>query len=70
MFRPKYLAYAIGAWGSCAVCGPIIGPLLGGFTYQAKGWTWPIWVLVWLSGLCLVVTFFFFPETNGKSVSV
>jgi DHA1 family multidrug resistance protein-like MFS transporter len=43
MFAPKHLAYALGVWGCGAVSGPVFGPLLGGFTYQAKGWTWPLW---------------------------
>ncbi|WVQ97280.1 hypothetical protein IAU59_004391 [Kwoniella sp. CBS 9459] len=68
MFRPKHLAYAIGVWGCGAVCGPVIGPLLGGFTYQAKGWTWPLWTLTWLSGACLVFIVIFFPETSGKNI--
>jgi DHA1 family multidrug resistance protein-like MFS transporter len=68
MFKPKHLAYAIGVWGCGAVCGPVLGPLLGGFTYQAKGWTWPLWVLTWLSGLCLVLIIIFFPETSSKNV--
>ncbi|WWC58885.1 uncharacterized protein I303_101430 [Kwoniella dejecticola CBS 10117] len=68
MFKPKHLAYAIGVWGCGAVCGPVIGPLLGGFTYQAKGWTWPLWVLVWLSGACLVMIIIFFPETSSKNI--
>ncbi|WWC66124.1 uncharacterized protein I206_100024 [Kwoniella pini CBS 10737] len=68
MFRPKHLAYAIGVWGCGAICGPVIGPLLGGFTYQAKGWTWPLWVLTWLSGACLVLVLIFFPETSSKNI--
>jgi DHA1 family multidrug resistance protein-like MFS transporter len=46
LFRPKHLAYAIGVWGCGAICGPIFGPLLGGFTFQAKGWTWPLWYVI------------------------
>ncbi|WWD17614.1 hypothetical protein CI109_102055 [Kwoniella shandongensis] len=68
MFVPKYLAYAIGVWGCGAVCGPVLGPLLGGFTYQAKGWTWPLWVLTWLAGLCLLTSAIFLPETSGKNI--
>ncbi|WRT64422.1 uncharacterized protein IL334_001354 [Kwoniella shivajii] len=68
MFLPKHLAYAIGVWGCGAVCGPVIGPLLGGFTYQAKGWTWPIWTLIWLSGACLIMIIIFFPETSSKNI--
>jgi DHA1 family multidrug resistance protein-like MFS transporter len=68
LFRPKHLAYAIGVWGCGAICGPIFGPLLGGFTFQAKGWTWPIWVLTWLSGGCLVFLTAFFPETSSRTI--
>ena len=69
MFNPAQLAYAIGVWGCGAVCGPVLGPLLGGFAYQHKGWTWTIWVLVWLSGACLILIIFCFPETSSKNVS-
>ncbi|CAD6580942.1 MAG: hypothetical protein TREMPRED_002874 [Tremellales sp. Tagirdzhanova-0007] len=68
MFPPKHLAYAIGIWGCGAICGPVLGPLLGGFTYQAKGWTWPLWVLLWLSGGCLIFILLCFPETSGKTI--
>ncbi|WVR06123.1 hypothetical protein IAU60_003153 [Kwoniella sp. DSM 27419] len=68
MGDPKHLAYAIGIWGCGAVCGPVIGPLLGGFTFQAKGWTWPLWVLTWLSGGCLIFIAIFFPETSGDNI--
>ncbi|KAK1925413.1 MFS general substrate transporter [Papiliotrema laurentii] len=68
MFAPKHLAYALGVWGCGAVSGPVFGPLLGGFTYQAKGWTWPLWVLTWLSGFSLVLSVIFFPETSGKTI--
>ena len=30
MFGPKKRAYGIGIWGMSAVCGPSIGPLIGG----------------------------------------
>jgi len=69
MFKPKYLAYAIGVWGGGGACAPVLGPLLGGFAYQAKGWTWPIWVLTWLSGSCLVLIIIFLPETSSSNVS-
>ncbi len=32
------LAYAIGIWGIAAICGPVLGPLIGGFAAQHKGW--------------------------------
>lgn len=38
MYRPSKRAYGIGIWGVSAVCGLVIGPLVGGFAAQAKGW--------------------------------
>ena len=49
-------------------CGPTMGPLVGGFAAQAKGWTWTIWELVWISGFALVVLFFLLPETSSTNI--
>ena len=48
IYSPRKRAYGIGIWGIAAVCGPVLGPLVGGFAAQAKGWTWTIWELMWL----------------------
>ncbi|KAJ6276456.1 major facilitator superfamily domain-containing protein [Bipolaris maydis] len=55
MFRPKKQAYALTFWGISAVCGPVLGPLVGGFAVMAKGWKWTIWETTWLSGFCFIV---------------
>ncbi|KAI4107169.1 MAG: hypothetical protein L6R37_001746 [Teloschistes peruensis] len=68
MFAPNKRAYGIGIWGIAAVCGPVLGPLVGGFAAQAKGWSWTIWELMWLSGFCLVVLIFFLPETSSANI--
>ena len=68
MFAPKKRAYAIGIWGIAAVCGPVLGPLVGGFAAQAKGWTWTIWELMWLCGFSLVIFIFFLPETSSTNI--
>jgi DHA1 family multidrug resistance protein-like MFS transporter len=66
-------------WGISAVCGPVLGPVVGGFAAQFgpldKGsfsahWMWPIWVLMWLSGFCLVFLFLFMPETSANNILV
>lgn len=73
----KSLIYttAMSIWGISAVCGPVLGPVVGGFAAQfgfVRGdftpWNWPIWVLMWLSGFCLVFLFFFFPETSANNI--
>ncbi len=68
IFEPKKRAYAIGIWGIAAVCGPVLGPLVGGFAAQAEGWTWTIWELMWLCGSSLVLFIFFLPETSSSNI--
>ena len=40
MYGPRKRAYAMAVWGISAVCGPTLGPLIGGFAAQHKGWNW------------------------------
>jgi DHA1 family multidrug resistance protein-like MFS transporter len=68
MYKPSKRAYGIGIWGIAAVCGPVLGPFVGGFAAEAKGWQWTIWELMWLSGLCLVFLIFFLPETSSTNI--
>lgn len=68
MYAPRYRAYGIGIWGIGAVCGPVLGPLVGGFAAEAEGWRWTIWELMWLSGFCFVLLFFTFPETSSNNI--
>ena len=68
MYAPLYRTYGIAVWGVGAVLGPVMGPLVGGFAVEAKGWTWTIWELMWLSGFCFVILFFFMPETSSANI--
>jgi len=68
MYAPSKRAYAIGIWGMAAICGPVLGPLVGGFAAQHRGWKWPIWELVWLSGFALVIMIAFLPETSSANI--
>lgn len=68
MYVPAKRAYAIAIWGAAAICGPVLGPLIGGFAAQHKGWQWPIWELLWLSGFCLIFLIFFLPETSSANI--
>ncbi|KAI0062522.1 MFS transporter [Artomyces pyxidatus] len=68
LYVPKKRAYGITLWGVIATCGPVMGPLVGGFAVHAKGWRWTIWELMWLSGFALIVLFFFFPETSASNI--
>ncbi|GAA5868162.1 hypothetical protein JCM1840_006163 [Sporobolomyces johnsonii] len=68
LFDPLHLPYALGIWAVGAVCGPILGPVLGGFAAQYKGWKWPIFELLWLSGFSLLLFTFTLPETYGPTI--
>jgi len=78
IWSPKKRAYAMSIWGISAICGPTLGPLVGGFAVQfapvggriTAPWTWPIWELMWLSAFCFVFLFFFFPETSSNNILV
>lgn len=67
MWAAEDRAVAIGLWGLAAVCGPVLGPLVGGFAAQAEGWQWTIWILLWLSGATLVYLVAFLPETSAQA---
>jgi DHA1 family multidrug resistance protein-like MFS transporter len=41
---------------------------VGGFAVEAKGWTWTIWELMWLSGFTLVLLTFLLPETSSANI--
>lgn len=68
MYDPKKQAYGIGVWGIAAICGPVFGPLVGGFVVEHEDWRWPIWQLMWLSGFCLVFLILFLPETSSSNI--
>ncbi|CAO1627138.1 unnamed protein product [Parajaminaea phylloscopi] len=61
-------ANALGCWGYSAAAGPVVGPLVGGFATDAKGWRWTIWPLLWASGAVWLWIFVFLPETNGATI--
>ncbi|TFY69818.1 hypothetical protein EVJ58_g189 [Rhodofomes roseus] len=68
MWGPEDRAVVIGLWGLAAICGPVLGPLIGGFAAQANGWRWTIWPLLWLSGAALAFLFVLLPETSSSAI--
>ena len=67
-YRPIPRTYAMSLYGAFAVCGPVFGPLLGGFAVQGETWQWSIWVLLWLSGGTLALLLFTLPETSSVNI--
>ncbi|KAI0812744.1 MFS general substrate transporter [Irpex lacteus] len=68
MWADEWRAVPMGLWGVAAVSGPVLGPVVGGFAVMAEGWTWTIWILMWLSGTSLVFLAVFLPETSSQAL--
>ncbi|KAJ0109637.1 hypothetical protein J7T55_014199 [Diaporthe amygdali] len=48
--------------------GPVLGPLIGGFTVVGLGWRWTFWLIVILSGAIFLVAAFLMRETHPKTL--
>lgn len=68
MYTPAKRTYGLAVWGIGAVCGPTMGPLVGGFAVEAEGWRWAVWELMWLSGFCLALLVGLLPETSSANI--
>jgi len=68
IFSPAKRAYALSIFGIANIMGPSLGPVAGNWAAQYKGCTWPIWMLIRMSGACLVFLIFFFPETSSANI--
>lgn len=68
MYSPAEKAFAISWWDIAALCGPALGPLIGGFVAQTKGWRWTIWMHMWLATGTLIALLCFLPETSAANI--
>lgn len=68
MYSPSQSAYGICILGFFGVCGPVFGPIIGGFLAPVKGWRWTIWVVAWLGVFVVVMLFFLLPETSAPNI--
>ncbi|KAG5363212.1 Caffeine resistance protein 5 [Yarrowia sp. B02] len=68
IYEIAYIPFALAFWAISGICGPVFGPVIGGVFAQVLDWRWTFWVLTMISGLCLAVLFFFFPETSAANI--
>ncbi|THZ27646.1 MFS general substrate transporter [Aureobasidium pullulans] len=47
----EYRALAFSIWAIGPLNGPVVGPIIGGFTYQCLGWRWTNWLVMILAGV-------------------
>jgi len=73
MFMPKYfLEFSIliksKAFSAAPFIGPAVGPLVGGFLTDAKGWRWAYWLTLILAGTVYLAMVFTVPETYAPTL--
>ncbi|KAH9476585.1 Caffeine resistance protein 5 [Psilocybe cubensis] len=68
MFPIVKLPYALIAWSVGALCGPVLGPTIGGFAAQNRNWTWPLWELFYIGVFAFIVLMLWLPETNAETI--
>jgi DHA1 family multidrug resistance protein-like MFS transporter len=69
MVEPAQASYAICIWGAFGICGPVFGPIIGGFVIQGwSSWRWTIWIITWLNAAVLIMLFVFLPETSAANI--
>ena len=56
------------AFSAAPFIGPAIGPLVGGFLFDALGWRWLYWIQLIISGAVYVVIAFTVPETYAPKI--
>ncbi|KAJ2998296.1 hypothetical protein NUW58_g364 [Xylaria curta] len=52
-------ALVLSLWSIAPLNGPVTGPVIGGFVFQALGWRWDNWLILILAGagaLCMLTT--------------
>jgi len=65
--KEDYRALAFSIWSLGPMNGPVFGPLVGGFVFQALGWRWTNWVVMIGSGASWFMVFLI-PETYKPAI--
>ncbi|KAG5359590.1 Multidrug resistance protein 1 [Yarrowia sp. C11] len=68
IYEIAYIPFALAFWAIAGICGPVFGPVIGSVFAQLLNWRWTFWVLTMISGVCLILLFFFFPETSAANI--
>ncbi|KAF2203889.1 MFS general substrate transporter [Delitschia confertaspora ATCC 74209] len=63
LWRNEERGVPMAAFSAAPFIGPAVGPLVGGFLSDAKGWRWLYWIQLILSGAVWALITFTVPET-------
>lgn len=62
------LPYVFSLWAMAATMGPALGPIISGFSVQAKDWRWSMWEMLWMNGPVFLSLFLLLPETSSANI--
>ncbi|WQF81855.1 Putative major facilitator superfamily, MFS transporter superfamily [Colletotrichum destructivum] len=68
LYATRKHTYVMASFALLGICGPTLGPIIGGFAVQVKDWTWTAWIICWFSAFILIVLIFFLPETSADNI--
>lgn len=68
LWRNEERGVPMAAFSAAPFLGPAIGPLVGGFLSDAKGWRWLYWIQLILSGAVWFLITFTVPETYAPTI--
>ncbi len=70
MFSYAQAPFSLIAWSFGALAGPVIGPIIGGYSVMKLNWRWPLWEVEIASGISLLLLFFLLPETYAPKLLI
>jgi multidrug resistance protein len=68
LWRNEERGVPMAAFSAAPFIGPAIGPLVGGFLSDQKGWRWLYWIQLILAGCAYVLITFTVPETYAPTI--
>jgi MFS family permease len=68
LWRTEERGVPMAAFSAAPFIGPAIGPLVGGFLSDAKGWRWLYWIQLILAGFVYILITFTVPETYAPTI--
>ncbi|KAI9833028.1 MAG: hypothetical protein M1819_003860 [Sarea resinae] len=68
LWRNEERGIPMAAFSAAPFLGPAIGPLVGGYLSDAKGWRWLFWIQLILAGAAYILITFTVPETYTPTI--
>lgn len=68
LWRNEERGVPMATFSAAPFLGPAIGPLVGGYLSDAKGWRWLYWIQLILAGVVWILITFTVPETYAPTI--